>query len=100
MVQDIRPIHPGEHLKEFLEEYEISQYALAKAIGVGEMRVSEIVRGRRRITADTALLLGRFFGTSPAFWLNLQTRYDLEVATRKMGPALEKVEPLTGHSAR
>ena len=76
----LSPIHPGEILmEEFLEPMEISQYRLAKNINVSPMRINEIVHGKRSITADTALRLGRFFGMSPQFWLNLQTRYDLEV---------------------
>ena len=75
------PIHPGEILlDEFLEPMGISQYLLAKDISVPIRRINEIVHGKRSITADTALRLGRFFGMSPQFWLNLQTRYDLEVA--------------------
>ena len=74
------PIHPGEILRsEFLEPMGISQYRLAKDISVPARRINEIVHGKRSITADTALRLGRFFGMSPQFWLNLQTRYDLEV---------------------
>lgn len=74
------PIHPGEILMdEFLAPMEISQYRLAKDISVPPRRINEIVHGKRSITADTALRLGRFFGMSPQFWLNLQTRYDLEV---------------------
>jgi addiction module HigA family antidote len=74
------PIHPGEILMgEFLEPMGISQYRLAKDISVPPRRINEIVHGKRSITADTALRLGRFFGISPQFWLNLQTRYDLEM---------------------
>jgi len=74
------PIHPGEILMgEFLEPMGISQYRLAKDISVPPRRINEIVHGKRSITADTALRLGRFFGMSAQFWLNLQTRYDLEV---------------------
>ena len=76
----LSPIHPGEILmEEFLEPMGISQYRLAKNINVPPRRINEIVHGKRSITADTALRLGRFFGMSPQFWLNLQTRYDLEV---------------------
>ena len=75
------PIHPGEILmEEFIEPMGLSQYRLAKDISVPPRRINEIVHGKRSITADTALRLGRFFGMSPQFWLNLQTRYDLEVA--------------------
>ena len=74
------PIHPGEILMdEFLEPMGISQYRLAKDISVPPRRINEIVHGKRSITADTALRLGRFFSMSPQFWLNLQMRYDLEV---------------------
>jgi len=74
------PIHPGEVLMdEFLEPMGISQYRLAKDMSVPPRRINEIVHGKRSITADTALRLGRFFTMSPQFWLNLQTRYDLEV---------------------
>ena len=74
------PIHPGEILmEEFLKPMGISQYRLAKDISVPPRRINEIVHGKRSITADTALRLGRFFSMSPQFWLNLQTRYDLEV---------------------
>jgi addiction module HigA family antidote len=77
----LSPIHPGEILmEEFLEPMGVSQYRLAKDISVPPRRINEIVHGKRSITADTALRLGRFFGISPQFWLNLQTRYDLEVA--------------------
>ena len=74
------PIHPGEILlEEFLEPMELSQYRLAKDISVPARRINEIVHGKRGITADTALRLARYFATSERFWMNLQTRYDLEV---------------------
>ncbi len=74
------PIHPGEILmEEFLQPMGITQYRLAKDISVPPRRINEIVHGKRSITADTALRLGRFFSMSPQFWLNLQTRFDLEV---------------------
>ncbi len=74
------PIHPGEHLAEFLEELGISQYRLAKAIGAAPIRINDIVHCRRSITADTALKIGQALGTTPEFWLNLQRMYDLDVA--------------------
>ena len=75
------PVHPGEILlHDFMEPLKLSQYALAKAIGVRPMRISQIVRGQRAITANTALRLSRYFGTRPAWWLDLQTHYDLQVA--------------------
>ena len=73
------PIHPGEHLAEMLEELGISQYRLAKAIGVPPVRINDIVHCRRSITADTALRIGHALGMSAEFWLNLQRMYDLDV---------------------
>ena len=85
------PIHPGEILmEEFLKPMGISQYRLAKDISVPPRRINEIVHGKRSISADTALRLGRFFGISPQFWLNLQTRFDLEVTEDMLADRLEK----------
>jgi addiction module HigA family antidote len=85
------PIHPGEILlAEFLEPLEISQYRLARDISVPPRRINEIVHGTRAITADTALRLSRYFGTSERFWLNLQTRYDLEIEKDRLGNRLEE----------
>jgi len=95
------PIHPGEILREeFLGPMGISQYRLAKDISVPPRRINEIVHGKRAITADTALRLGRFFGMSPQFWLNLQTRYDLEVTKDLLEHRLdEEVHALKVQSA-
>ena len=83
------PIHPGEILQEeFLRPMSISQYRLAKDISVPPRRINEIVHGKRAITADTALRLARYFGMSERFWLNLQSRYDLETAKDKLGDRL------------
>ena len=83
--------HPGEILiEEFLKPMGISQYRLAKDISVPPRRINEIVHGKRSISADTALRLGRFFGISPQFWLNLQTRFDLEVTEDLLAERLEK----------
>ena len=92
----IPPAHPGEILREdFLGPMGISVYALANAIKVPRSRVNDIVRGRRAITADTALRLARYFGTTPEFWMNLQARYDLETARDEKGREIEKrVTPL------
>ncbi len=76
------PIHPGEHLAEILAELGITQYRLAKTIGVAQIRIHDIVHGRRSITADTALRIGQALGMTPDFWLNLQRMYDLDVARR------------------
>ena len=89
------PIHPGEILmEEFLEPLAVSQNRLAVAIGVPPRRINEIVHGKRRITADTALRLARYFGTTDRFWLNLQTRFDLEIEKDHLGNALDQIEPL------
>jgi addiction module HigA family antidote len=88
-VKKLPPVHPGEVLlEEFLEPMEISQYRLAKDISVPPRRINEIVHGKRSITADTALRLSRYFGTSERFWLNLQTGYDLEVERDRLGDRL------------
>ncbi len=85
------PVHPGEILlEEFLKPLEISQYRLAVDISVPPRRINEIVHGKRAITADTALRLARYFGNSEGFWMNLQTRYDLEVQRDRMGERLVK----------
>ena len=87
----IPPMHPGEILlEEFLESLKISQYRLAKGISVPARRINEIVHGKRSVTADTALRLARYFGTSERFWMNLQARYDLEVEKDRLGSRLSK----------
>ena len=85
------PVHPGEILmKEFLEPMGITQYRLSKGISAAPRRINEIVHGKRAITADTALRLARYFGTSENFWMNLQTRYDMELQKDVLGDRLEK----------
>ena len=89
------PIHPGEVLlTEFLEPLGVTQHRLAVAIGVPPRRINEIVHGKRGISADTALRMSRFFGTTDRFWLNLQSRYDLEVERDRLADALDRIEPL------
>ena len=84
------PIHPGEILLEdFMKPLAITQYALAKAISVPPRRINEIVHGKRAISADTALRLGRYFGVDPQSWMNLQSHYELEVAALNLGEKLE-----------
>ena len=88
---DLSPIHPGEVLLEdFLRPLNMSQYALARAIKVDKQRLNEIVRGRRAVTAETALRLARYFGTTPEFWHKLQARYDLERAADMVGDRIER----------
>jgi antitoxin HigA-1 len=87
----LAPVHPGEVLLlEFLVPLELSQYRLAKGLKVPARRINEIVHGTRAISADTALRLARFFGTSDRFWLNLQAAYDLDVERDRLGPRLER----------
>ncbi len=90
MSKKIAPIHPGEHLAEFLEEYSLSQYRLAKSISVPPRRINEIVHKKRAITADTALRLGRFFGMEAQFWMNLQARYDMDIAETTLADRIER----------
>ena len=91
------PIHPGEHLAEIIEELGITQYRLAKTIGVPQIRINDIVRCRRSITADTALRIGRALGMTPDYWLNLQRMYDLDIARSKID--LSAIKPLVEASA-
>ena len=89
-MKTLPPIHPGEILlEEFLEPMGISQYRLSKEISVSPRRINEIVHGKRAVSANTALRLAKFFGTTPQFWLNLQSLYDLEVEKDKMGDKLD-----------
>ena len=91
MEDRLPPVHPGEVLLEdFMKPLELSQYRVAKDIGVSAMRISQIVNGKRAVTADTAMRLARYFGTSPDVWLRLQARYDLEVAQIEYGDRIEQ----------
>src|ERR1041385_1913269 len=91
----LAPIHPGEVLlKEFLEPLELTQYRLAKQLKVPARRINEVVHGTRAISADTALRLARFFGTSDRFWLNLQAAYDLDLERDRHGPRIERDVPV------
>ena len=91
----IPPVHPGEILMEdFIRGFEITQDKLAVSIGVPPRRINEIVHGKRAITADTALRLGKYFGTSAQFWLNLQARYDLDLAQDRVAEQIATIVPL------
>ena len=95
MKKTMEPIHPGEVLlEEFLEPLGVTQHRLAVSIDVPPRRINEIVHGKRGISADTALRLARFFGTSDRFWLNLQSRFDLEVERDQLGSVLDAITPL------
>jgi len=83
-MKKLKNVHPGEILKlDFLDEMNITPYALAKGIGVDQTRISQLIKGTRRMSADTALRLGKFFNISPEFWLNIQSRFDLEEEREK-----------------
>jgi antitoxin HigA-1 len=90
----LAPIHPGEFLKEALEDIGTSQAEFARAIGVSAMRISHVVNGTRPVTAELALLFGRAFGQTPQYWLNLQAAYDLKTAEREIRGRLRALRPL------
>jgi len=86
----LAPVHPGEVLlKDFIEPLGLTRYRVAKEIGVPQRRIDEVCSGKRAISADTALRLGRYFGVEPQLWMNLQSQYDLEVAERSVGETLD-----------
>ena len=87
-------IHPGEYLREMLEELEVSQSAFAGTIGVSSMRISHVINGSRPVTAELALLFGKAFGQSPEYWLNLQIAYDLANARNAISPRIRRLRPL------
>src|SRR5580704_10737284 len=89
-MKTLPPVHPGEVLQEdFMRPLGLSQYRVAKDLGVPPLRISQIIRSQRAITADTAMRLGRYFGTSAAVWLRMQARYDLEVAERELSKRIK-----------
>ena len=91
MDEMLSPIHPGEVLLEdFMQPLELSQYQLARDIGVSPIRISQIIRGKRAVTVDTAMRLARYFGTSASVWLRLQVRYDLEVAAGELSERIRR----------
>lgn len=94
------PIHPGEHLAEQLEELGMSAAELGRQLKVPTNRITEILKGQRAITGDTALRLGHFFGTSAQFWLNLQTLYDLRIAENKIGASIIALPTLASQVKR
>jgi antitoxin HigA-1 len=99
-MRKLKPITPGELLREeFLIPMRLSQYRLAKEIGVPAQRIGEIVAGQRAVTADTDLRLCRFFGLSNGYWLRAQAAYDIEVAEPALGKTLAKIKPWTGTAA-
>lgn len=100
IVKRFAPVHPGEMLREeFLDPLGLTPYAVAKACGVPRTRIERIAREELGITADTALRLAKFFGTSAEFWLNLQVRYDMLMAERAIGQELKRIEPFRRQAA-
>ena len=95
MVKKLPPVHPGEVLREdFLRPMKLTVYAVAKAVGVPRTRIERLVREETPVTADTALRLARYFGTTASFWMGLQAQYDLERAVDDLGKKLKRIEPL------
>src|SRR5262245_49520444 len=100
MARKLPPVHPGEILREeFLVPMELTPYAVARACGVPRTRIERLAREETPVTADTALRLGRYFGTTPAFWMNLQGQYDLEKAGDEAAADLKRIKPLKGQAA-
>jgi len=91
MNRELAPARPGEHLAEFLEEMDVTAYRLAKVTGMPQTRIGDIINKGRAITADTAMRLGCFFGTTAQYWMNLQTAYDLKVAAMEHGDEYQKI---------
>jgi antitoxin HigA-1 len=100
MARKLAPVHPGEILlEEFLGPMQLTPYAVARACGVPRTRIERLAREETPVTADTALRLGRYFGTTPAFWMNLQGQYDLERAEDEAAADLKRIKPLKGRAA-
>jgi addiction module HigA family antidote len=95
MMAKLAPVHPGEVLKEeFMVPHDLTAAGLARALGVPANRISELLRGRRGVSGDTALRLARYFGTSPELWLNLQASYELDVARDESAAEIGRIKPL------
>lgn len=95
MIRKMPPMHPGEVLREeFLEPLGLTPYALAQALDIPRTRIERIAREETAVTADTAHRLGRYFGTTPQFWLNLQTEYELRISAAEIGATLRKIKPI------
>jgi addiction module HigA family antidote len=100
MARKLPPIHPGEILREeFLLPMELTPYAVAQACGVPRTRIERLAREETPVTADTALRLGKYFGTAPSFWMNLQARYDLEVAEDATAAEIKRIKPMKRKAA-
>jgi antitoxin HigA-1 len=100
MARKLAPVHPGEILREdFLVPMQLTPYAVARACGVPRTRIERLAREKTPVTADTALRLGRYFGTTPGFWMNLQGQYDLEMAQDEAAADLRRIKPLNSKAA-
>lgn len=100
MEEKIMPIHPGEILhQDFLIPMNISAYRLAKETYIDQTRISEIIKGKRSVSIDTALRLAKFFGTTPEFWINIQTQYDMEIKSAEISNDLQKITTISHKSA-
>jgi addiction module HigA family antidote len=96
MAKKLAPVHPGEILREeFMKPLKLTSYAIAAKIGVPRTRIERVANEVTPVTADTALRLGKFFGTTPAFWMNIQAQFDLETAADKIAPQIKKIEAYT-----
>ncbi|OGP68767.1 MAG: addiction module antidote protein, HigA family [Deltaproteobacteria bacterium RBG_16_44_11] len=92
----IKPVHPGVYLKELLDELKLSQYRLAKDLGIPAMRINYVINGKRPINAELALRLGRYFGQEPRYWINLQSRYDMDITEDALSDQVAReVHPLS-----
>lgn len=100
MARKLPPIHPGEILREeFLLPMDLTPYAVARACGVPRTRIERLAREQTPVTADTALRLGKYFGTTPSFWMNLQARYDLEMAEDATAADIKRIKPMKRNAA-
>ena len=94
-INGLPPIHPGEYIKEILQETGVSQSAFAKNLGVSPMRISHVIKGSRPVTAELAVLFGKVFNQTPTYWMNLQTSYDLKTAEKALVQRIRQVQPLS-----
>lgn len=94
--RQIKPVHPGVYLKELLDELKLSQYRLAKDLGIPAMRINYVINGKRPVNAELALRLGRYFGQEPRYWINLQSRYDMDITEDALSDQVAReVHPLS-----
>jgi addiction module HigA family antidote len=97
---NLPPVHPGEFLREIIDELGMSQAEFARAVGLSAMRISHVVKGQRPVTAEMALLFGKAFSQAPQYWINLQTAYDLKITEKAISPRLAGVQEINQHAVR